>query len=747
MKYSILFFCLFAQYMIAQLAQGPAAGSVPSGVVISTDSFPAVPTKPMTPHRSNPFHKMPNIDIANEGGTAPSISNNASNYVIDASVSGSTQIASPAILNSFPGVPMSDTSRPFPYDANIAAGPSHLAAVVNSALRIFDKSGNSLKYIDIYDWYLRPGMPTVYGIADPKIRYDHFAHRWIMVWLGINATSDQNPTIFPDSYFFISISDDANPLGTWYNWAIPSSTNGNTDAGGWADFEGVGFDKDALYITSDQISFSTGANMYAKIRIIPKTQLLANNADSLKWTDFWDIRNNFGSIMRGGSLRPSLIYGSPNEYYVIGRSPAAVKDYFILYRLKDVLTTPTISAVHIPVNPWITTPDAIQYEGGPLLESDWNYLTNEPVYKDSSLWVVHAAANPIATQYSNIRYLRFNTATNTATEDVSFGAVGYSYNYPSIMIDSSNNVGIMCSRSGTTEYPGMYLTGRRTGDPPGLSPSIVLKAGEENHLLIHNLGGARNRWGDYSSIIADPVDGTLLWACNGYAVSSKTIWNTWIGKISMKPTSTANICVDRGMIGFGTFETGQKSLAQKITLSNNGFDTLQITNIIPGPDFKIAYPTSFPKSIAQNDTLEVQILFSPTKSGRCYDTITIFSNDPIKPQFIVLVVGTGTPTSVKETHQMPTVFSLEQNYPNPFNPSTVISYHLPAGQAGLPVISKVTLKIYDVLGREVATQVNEEQSAGWKEVQWNASGVSSGIYFYKLTAGKYVDVKKMSVVK
>ena len=140
MKYSILFSCFIAQYVFAQLAQGPAAGSVPSGVVISTDSFPAVPTKPMTPHRSNPFHRMPNIDIVNEDGAAPSLSNIASNYFIDASVSGITQIASPAILNSFPGVPMSDTSRPFPYDANIAAGPSHLAAVVNSALRIFDKS-------------------------------------------------------------------------------------------------------------------------------------------------------------------------------------------------------------------------------------------------------------------------------------------------------------------------------------------------------------------------------------------------------------------------------------------------------------------------------------------------------------------------------------------------------------------------------------------------------------------------------
>jgi hypothetical protein len=59
----------------------------------------------------------------------------------------------------------------------------------------------------------------------------------------------------------------------------------------------------------------------------------------------------------------------------------------------------------------------------------------------------------------------------------------------------------------------------------------------------------------------------------------------------------------------------------------------------------------------------------------------------------------------------------------------------------------VTLKIYDVLGREVATLVNEEQSAGWKKVQWNAAGFASGIYFYKLQANNFVDIKKLMFLK
>ncbi|MBI5215771.1 MAG: T9SS type A sorting domain-containing protein [Ignavibacteriae bacterium] len=90
--------------------------------------------------------------------------------------------------------------------------------------------------------------------------------------------------------------------------------------------------------------------------------------------------------------------------------------------------------------------------------------------------------------------------------------------------------------------------------------------------------------------------------------------------------------------------------------------------------------------------------------------------------------------------ETPTEFALEQNYPNPFNPSTVISYQL-------KVKSDVTLKIYDVLGQEVATLVNQTQDAGYKSVEWNASNIQSGIYFYRLHAGNFIETKKLLLIK
>ena len=104
--------------------------------------------------------------------------------------------------------------------------------------------------------------------------------------------------------------------------------------------------------------------------------------------------------------------------------------------------------------------------------------------------------------------------------------------------------------------------------------------------------------------------------------------------------------------------------------------------------------------------------------------------------------------SVADEETIPNSFSLEQNYPNPFNPSTRIRYSISDVIASETKQSQlVTLKVYDVLGNEVATLVNEERTAGSYEVDFNAAGLSSGIYFYKLQAGSYTQTRKMILLR
>ena len=99
------------------------------------------------------------------------------------------------------------------------------------------------------------------------------------------------------------------------------------------------------------------------------------------------------------------------------------------------------------------------------------------------------------------------------------------------------------------------------------------------------------------------------------------------------------------------------------------------------------------------------------------------------------------PVSVElEDGQLVKDYSLSQNYPNPFNPSTQIKFSIK--ESGM-----VSLKIFDVLGREVATLVNNEYAAGNYSVDFSAAGLSSGIYFYRLESGSFVQTNKMMLIK
>ena len=90
--------------------------------------------------------------------------------------------------------------------------------------------------------------------------------------------------------------------------------------------------------------------------------------------------------------------------------------------------------------------------------------------------------------------------------------------------------------------------------------------------------------------------------------------------------------------------------------------------------------------------------------------------------------------------ETPSAFSLGQNYPNPFNPVTIISFQL-------PVVSNVVLKVYDVMGKEVAMLVNDRLQAGTYEVKFNGSMLNSGVYFYRLTTEGFSETKRMLMIK
>jgi hypothetical protein len=153
---------------------------------------------------------------------------------------------------------------------------------------------------------------------------------------------------------------------------------------------------------------------------------------------------------------------------------------------------------------------------------------------------------------------------------------------------------------------------------------------------------------------------------------------------------------------------------------------------------------------------KVQTFASDLRTGYPKDTVFTFSSLTKEQQYYWRVqgsniVGSGPwsdvwnftaaiPAGVKEEKGLPAEYSISQNFPNPFNPSTTIKFALPRA-----ALTKIT--IYDLLGREIEIIVNKEMEAGYHKVNFDAGYLQSGVYFYKIQSGNYIQTKKMILIK
>ena len=124
-----------------------------------------------------------------------------------------------------------------------------------------------------------------------------------------------------------------------------------------------------------------------------------------------------------------------------------------------------------------------------------------------------------------------------------------------------------------------------------------------------------------------------------------------------------------------------------------------------------------------------------------------FDNDGTPGNNISVFINLTSPMSVNRISPLPHQSSIAQNYPNPFNPSTTIRFQIPEVKSQESEVGIVTVKIYDLLGQEVATLVIEELMPGSYEVTWDASGFPSGVYFYRLATDGFVETKKLMLMR
>jgi hypothetical protein len=587
--------------------------------------------------------------------------------------------------------------------------------------------------------------PTT-GTFDPKVIYDQYASRFVVVTLERVGTVDGSPSNI--SRILLAVSDDSDPNGTWYYHAIDSKlTIGATDS--WADYPGFAVDEEAVYVTANMFRFSGGFSLDSRVWIIAKSPFYSGGAASVSVYAFASLAGLPGGT--AGTTQPTHMFGTPSSStlgtFLVGSGwSSGSTELLSVIKVETPLSSPTFTNTFVSLGDIFSSTafsDAPQLGTSALIETNDIRVLNA-VWRSDLLWVVNCILPSSGTDAGQVTAHWYKISTSSTPSLSDQGNIGgesiatgcYTF-FPSIAVNSSGAVCIGFSASASSIYPGCYFTGRLSTDPAGstITPDVV-KAGVDYYYRA--FGGTRNRWGDYSGASVDPSDDLTFYVFNEYALTRGTVlpsyptedgrWGTAFGivPVSVLPVElssfTAKVLKSGGV---------QMDWRTETELSNYGFEIERASSsTTPLQDWeKIGFVEGHGNSNSPKD-------YSFTDKAAGYGTLSYrlkqIDTDGQFEYSKVIEVDAGN---------IPSEIVLEQNYPNPFNPSTKIKFVLAGTQTA-------KLIVYDVLGNEVAVPFNGAAEGGkLYEVEFNANHLSSGLYFYQLSTENRVENRKMLLIK
>jgi hypothetical protein len=233
--------------------------------------------------------------------------------------------------------------------------------------------------------------------------------------------------------------------------------------------------------------------------------------------------------------------------------------------------------------------------------------------------------------------------------------------------------------------------------------------------------------------------------------AAQNTWNPFIDHPELvdriKSTFTVSNTVAKPKISATPFNVVYDTLASNDTSSyyvgllNYGTGNLSVTSAVSSiPQFIVE---SVPSTIPQSELRYLKVKFHPTAINQTYNGVVTVQNGDSTITINFKGFSSSQTGVINISNEMPTEFSLMQNYPNPFNPVTRIRFAIPENLSG----NFVTLKVYDITGKEVSVLVNTSLNTGYYETNFDAAGLSSGVYVYRLQAGNVVNQRKMTVIK
>ncbi|MCC6857945.1 MAG: fibronectin type III domain-containing protein, partial [Bryobacterales bacterium] len=405
-----------------------------------------------------------------------------------------------------------------PPDTTMAVGPNHVVQWVNVDYVVFDKSGNTLggPYAGNQLWQGFGGACETTNDGDPIVLYDKLADRWVLTQFAISGGYHQ----------CVAVSTTPDPLGSYarYDYLV-SSTDLN-------DYPKFSVWPDGYYATYNMfrrgILFS-GARACAYER---DQMLMGQAARSVCFQLSTSYSGLLPSDLDGSTPPPA---GSPNYFLNIGSNALRLWKFAVNWANPSASTFsgPATIPVNAFAQPCVASRQCVAQPG----TSSANYLDDigdrlmyRLAYRNFGTHESLAANHTVAANgdKTGVRWyeLRNPNGTPVVQQQGTFAPADGNFRWMgSIAMDKAGNIGVGYSRSGASTYPSIYVTGREAGDPAGqLQAEQSIAAGGGIQLATGN------RWGDYSTIVVDPVDDCTFWFTSEYtaAPSGEFNWNTRI---------------------------------------------------------------------------------------------------------------------------------------------------------------------------------------------------------------------------
>jgi hypothetical protein len=428
------------------------------------------------------------------------------------------------LLSGFDGPDISQCcglSAEVPPDPNMAAGLNHVVATVNSAIGIYDKSGQLLAGPVASDTFFNNGSCT--GTFDPSAAYDETADRYI-----INYDAAPNDCI--------AVSQTGDPTGAWNVYAFAGATGSD-----FFDYPHVGIGDQAIYLGANIF----GTTFKGRVWALNKTQMYAGVALTAPTPhDLADAGNPTGTPT------PMHLHGAPSApgtQFIIADSPTFGGNQYAVWRWTDPtgITAPTLVgyadvqtatgvAAQFPVDqPQLGTQVQLQGNDVRTLDAEW---------RNGHLWMTHQmSCNIGAGPLGCARWAEIDPSNAGVIQAGVVAMFGQSISFPSLAVDANDNMTLGFTVTGEGKRPSVYITGRAASDAPGtLRDAQMVKAGGSIYAAFD---GSPGRWGDYTRLVADP-DGQHFWYLGEYSKTGMSTpyvpnqfgnWGTYFQEMGFGP--------------------------------------------------------------------------------------------------------------------------------------------------------------------------------------------------------------------